>query len=520
MATPEERSEHLPILQARLRATLSASEEIAFLRMLWALNALQTGRADSASRFLGAYPPEAATEGILGPHAIYPWELETLANELLTTAKGCYQMFNSRNWNSIGSLINSLRAVENAEYGVRRSNLNFLIEMGRIGARQFPWQRGYFGIPQLYRNAFIYGQGECAAYLHQTARITLVDLTLVGFSLFAVFLSEPAIRPASDMALLDELGINVETRDRALSRISRPITDLRRETSILRDIDTITAYKPSILRQFPCMRVGHRYRHLIAPLPELIMDRVTNGLFYDVIGGGGPVRQEIGRRFETYSLALLRKMLSGTRFLPESKYRTRHGTVATPDILMHDGDGNIHLAIECKASRMSVTARFGEAPEEDRGYEEIAKGVMQLWRFFTHCRQQVAPQRLAEDVQGMILTMDEWFAGRSTVIPLIIARANELADANAHDIPMVDRRSVAFCTISEMEEVLSTATPASLEDAVRIGSGDKAGWIFSALHGETLAEKTAPKKYPFLEALDELLPWYARISELEDRRST
>ena len=426
-------------------------------------------------------------------------------------------MLNCRNWNTVGSLVNQLRALENAEYGATRGKADIFVEMGRIGARQFPWQRGYVGLPQLYRNAFIYGQGECAAYLQQASNLTSSDMTLVGFSLLATFDADPTIRPATDLALIHEWGVSPETLRRSLDRISRPIADVRDGALTLRNVDVVTAYKPSILRQFPCLRIGHRNRLLVAPMPELIMDRVTNGLFYDVVGGGGAVRDEIGKRFEAYSLALLTHLLPAVRFIPESSYRTRHGPIATPDILMKDEDEPALLAIECKASRMSVAARFGETPEADRGYEEIAKGVMQLWRFFAHCRQRVAPHGLAADAQGMVLTLDEWFAGRSTVIPLIIERAHQLADASAHEIPVEDRRPVAFCTISELETTLATATSASLLETVRIGSGDKAGWIFSSLHNETMAEKTAPKKYPFEDALGELLPWYARLGENMDQ---
>jgi hypothetical protein len=250
--------------------------------------------------------------------------------------------------------------------------------------------------------------------------------------------------------------------------------------------------------------------------PDLIMDRVTNGLFYDVIGGGGAVRDEIGRRFETYCVALLRAMLTGISFEPELTYGTPLGPIASPDILMCDSTDEVQLAIECKASRMSVTARFGAAPEEDRGYEEIAKGVMQLWRYFAHCRAEIAPHSLARDHQGLILTMDEWFAGRSTVISQIIQRANELADASPHVIPQADRQPVAFSTISELELVLSTATTASLLEAVRVGTGEKAGWIFSSIHQEVQTEKTEPKHYPFEEALGELLPWWRNFDDLPD----
>jgi hypothetical protein len=38
----------------------------------------------------------------------------------------------------------------------------------------------------LYRNVFVYGQGECAAYLRESSGLTASDMTLVGFCLLSV----------------------------------------------------------------------------------------------------------------------------------------------------------------------------------------------------------------------------------------------------------------------------------------------------------------------------------------------
>ncbi|TPG22258.1 hypothetical protein EAH87_00035 [Sphingomonas koreensis] len=517
MTAQSQRAEELPRLRAALAQRLASADDAAFLVMLWALNAMKTARADEAGRFLGPYPPDAASDGIHGPHAIYPWELEALANELLVTEKSLYRVFPCRDWNAICDLLNQLRAVENAEYGDRRDQSSIFVELGRIAARQFPWQRGHFGVPQLYRNAFVYGQGECSAYLKDSAGLTASDMTLVGFSLLSVFYPNPVIRPAEDLVPIHTyFGIGADVLRATLDRIAQPIAEVRRHAREIRVGNDRLAYKPSVLRRFPCLRVGHRNQLLTAPLPDLIMDRVTNGLFYDVIGGGGPVRDEIGRRFEAYALDLLRRMMPEAIFDPEIKYRTNLGPVFTPDLLMRGADGTVRLAIECKASRMGLGAKFGSAPEDDRGYEEIAKGVMQLWRFNAHCRRQIAPFRTSIDAEGMILTMDEWFAGRSTVIPHILERAHRMADDSAHRIEDGDRRPVAFCTISELESVLATATPASLLETVRIGSGDRAGWIFSLLHDEAKAEKSEPKPYPFANDLGQLLPWYERVAEMRE----
>ena len=165
---------------------------------------------------------------------------------------------------------------------------------------------------------------------------------------------------------------------------------------------------------------------------------------------------------------------------------------------------------------MSIAARFGESPDEDRGYEEIAKGVMQLWRFHARARAQIALVRLATETKLLILTLDEWFAGRSTIIPKILERAHKLADASAHVIPAEDRQPVAFCTVSELEDALATATVKSLLRAVEIASGERVGWIFSSLHQDLDEQKTDPKDFPFRESLNGLLPWFGKLQQLKD----
>jgi hypothetical protein len=253
---------------------------------------------------------------------------------------------------------------------------------------------------------------------------------------------------------------------------------------------------------------------MIAPLPELIANRVSAGLFYDVIGGGGPVRAEVGGRFERYCHEFLSEMLPGVAFNREWRYRTPRGDIDTPDILMRSARGAVVVAIECKAARMGIEARFGDDPSAGRGYEEIARGVFQLWRFFAHCRQDLTGSTIEPDGLGLVLTLDEWFAARSTYLDEILVQANSLADKSGHDILPEDRRAIAFCSISDLEKVLVTATEESLLAVLVDASGDRRGWILTSLHADTAAPKVDPRDYPFSEALNELLPWHAQIEQL------
>ena len=74
-------------LRGQLLRRLALADDELFITMLWSLNALQTGRGVRGREFFRSLPDGADTTGIQGNHAVYPWELETLGNELLSTPK-------------------------------------------------------------------------------------------------------------------------------------------------------------------------------------------------------------------------------------------------------------------------------------------------------------------------------------------------------------------------------------------------------------------------------------------------
>ncbi|WP_242098616.1 hypothetical protein [Sphingomonas sp. CROZ-RG-20F-R02-07] len=272
--------------------TLSLADDRAFLTMVWAVDALQNGRSEEALRHLYAVPAEDFTDR----NAVRGWELETLANEVLSNLKNPhYRLFDTQRWESIANLVNVLRRLENAEYGARRGNVPILREMYRIGNRQFEWQRGFFDIPQFYRHTFIYGQGDSAEYFRATHGIDIADMGLMGFALLAAFSDQPIYDRRGDLGLI---GIAPDVRERVLARLTAPVADMRALATQVRANGADTAYRPSVLRRYPLISAGHGRRMLHAPLPQLIAARVTSGLFYDVVDGGGPLRADYGHRFE------------------------------------------------------------------------------------------------------------------------------------------------------------------------------------------------------------------------------
>jgi hypothetical protein len=183
----------------QLRKLFARGSDRQFLQMVWAVDALYSGRADAAGGQL-AFPPHVADQFADSRFAVHPWELETLLIQLFLSPRGSYSpsgsaVLDCSNFNSVVDLVNRLRKLENVESAVylRDSDFNIFDELYRIAQRQFHWQRGYLNLPQLYRYTFIYAQGKCGEYFEKKYGLPITQLNFVGFSLFAQAMRAPWI---------------------------------------------------------------------------------------------------------------------------------------------------------------------------------------------------------------------------------------------------------------------------------------------------------------------------------------
>lgn len=469
----------------KLNKLLSRAGNEEFIQLLWAVHILQSENPDPARKFIR---PETIPDGAISAkmpseHSIHKWEIETLANELMTVPKAKPKKngpTRTLRWDHFGAArdcVNWLRKLENVEYRVQKKREDIFIEMGRIAARQFDWQRGFVNIPQFYRNAFVYGQGPCAAQFEKAHGITLNRFSQIGFMLFVSLTNFPVVR--NDKSWV-EMGVEWEEVERVLALIAMPFPKAAALARDRRRKTIHTADKPSILRQAPCLRFGVTGERIRAPLPELILERVTSGVFYDVVGGGGPIRNDYGRRFEDYCARYLSETLPGFEWEREFSYRKKPNNLDTPDILCMQSD-QISVAFECKATRMSQQAMFGINPIEDRGYQDITKAVFQLWRFFSHCRRGYVGRAVSDDAVGVVLTLDNWLVMADTLRKQVLADAEKMAREKDADVSEADRKPIVFVAVPELERTLSVSTEATFSQAPETSQhreilGMEVGW--------------------------------------------
>lgn len=275
-------------------------------------------------------------------------------------------------------------------------------------------------------------------------------------------------------------------------------------------------FLPSILRRYPLISTEENPNLLTAPITELILLRVTAGLYYDLISGGQPLLNEANNRFEQYCADFVK--VTKERFSVSRSYRygTKGAPVDAPDVLVKDNE-KIVLVVECKASKLTYLAQFAEDPfeAEKKQYLQIARGVFQLWRFFSHIRRGIAKDELASDAHALVLTLDAFLTMASDPRKKVFEEANALAD-EAGDIKGEDRRPVTICPIHDLETILLTSTEDTFLASLKASYQEKyAGWELLRVHQDSKATKEfgPRKKFPF--DLANVLPWWNAGNEMD-----
>lgn len=236
-----------------------------------------------------------------------------------------------------------------------------IYEMHRLTQRQFKWQRGFANMPRFYRAAHLFCEGEAAAYFQKRTGCAVPAFLEAGFYLFTGFANSPT-RTWRNHAPPE--GVTSEPRERVLDRISSTPQAAVREARQIRVEGDHIGCKLSVLRRRPVLRFGATGEDAMAPLPPLILQHITSGLYFDIVEGGGTIWADVGQRFEGYCLRYLAAMLPEYSVEPEYRYGPKGRGFDAPDTLVSQAD-NIRLVVEYKAKRMPVDARFSGDPVGD-----------------------------------------------------------------------------------------------------------------------------------------------------------
>lgn len=484
-----------------------------FIQLAWATWGLQQPEPISAARGLIHHTAEAVTNDFTSRWTVHEWEWESLMN-LMFGSKTGQRRVDCRDIRIALEFAGRLREAENQESGVYlASGTAIRDELHRIAHRQFPWQSGFVNRADFYRSLYLYGRGQRATYFQSSYGVSIEDFTKVGFALLGGLNERPWLNTGFE---LHELGIDRETVERVGLHMSVHVDDTCGQMKVLTEklgaSGQPIAYRPSLLRLFPIIRCGSKGQRLRAPLPPLIMLRMSAGLYYDLQGAGGGIRHEIATAFEAYCREFMLATLPALAIEPEYKYR--HGRprreIASPDLLISN-NGELAFVIECKATKLTYAAQFADSPAKQAAekYEEIAKGVFQIWRFFSHCRRGITRHQLTDLTRGVVLTLDSWLIVSIGLRDFVLARARAMCAADP-DILAADQRAVLFSSIQDFERLALSTDETGVSQTLQDATGDiYTGWSLPDIRDKQGYRRAIEKPYPFDVA--DILPWWKDV---------
>lgn len=500
-----------------LQSLISSLGDEQFLSLCWAVNMLQSDFGTDLRRDL-IYPEIAKTTNMASPYAVYKWEIELLVNIMLNIRNGRAATINRKflepnSFNTMIAAVNLLRSIENSEAAIDLNDESVLLELHRIAQRQFGWQRGFGSSERLCRFAYIYAQGDCADYFEEKYSINVQDFIRVGFVLYAHLHRSQWVKPVESK----NLGVSISLIEKTLQRISLPL-DLAKEKALQLTASKAgrapgkISYTPSVLREFPIITNPGK-QIFLSPLPQLIILRITAGLYYDICGGPTKILEDANKRFEEYARLCFRKFFPRFCVSPAVKYGSKKNLFESPDIIISES-GNISIIIECKATKLTYEAQYSESPFDSakRAYNQLVKGVVQIWRFISHLRQGVFPHNGSSSiVYAVLLTLDSWMPTSEQLRQKIIQEARNEAKV-IESIKDEDMHPIVFCSMQDLVDVMFISNEDQFMRTLYNARLEKyMGWGLREVRREVEGEE---KGRTFPLDVSDVLPWWGELRKM------
>lgn len=448
-----------------------------------------------------------------------PWMLETLINEFLRAPKEKripgrpYRVLDCTHMDHMLAALGLLLKLENAEDGISLDRINIFDEMRRINQRQFEWQREILSPARIYRSSLLYAEGVADQFLREKHGLGVHDLSLAGFALFSVLHSEIAIRGSQS---LPEIGLTEDIYQKTLRIISQPIEKAKEGARKAIRFRQNTAYLPSVLRRFPIIRIDSTLDVNLAPLPPLIVRRVTSGISVDFFGAPEDVFREIADRFESYCSTLLDRILPSYSIMREFSYGSKKRQKHSPDVLV-SRDKAIHMVVECKSTGMTYDAKFSEdlTNTEKHKIEDIGKGIFQIWRFFAHVRQGLVQDKECHSESfGLLLTLEDWFTMSRQPISKMFENAHKRCEDAAEGILDCNKRPIVLSWVEDLEYLQRVCNESQFFEVMRAAHSQKyRGWYLPGLVDEMFRDSKAQNPYAFVEEFENQ-SWWKKIGAL------
>lgn len=393
---------------------------------------------------------------------VYPWDLEILVREIILNA-GPHGSDGLHLWNKLTEGINHVRRLEGMPYGDGPERADVMIDLQRIAHRQFRWQSGSTKrSAQIVRALKIFGGAELDIKVQEQTGMDMTRLLQLGMAVGGRLLRRPVLQLDADYSAL---GIPIEVSHAFLERLALDLPTIRDCTRECQQYNDAWLYASFPLEHYPLIRVDPtRSNHVLCPVPRYLMNRVSSGVFYDIVNADG-FANAYGDAFQRYIGEVIEKVLPSPRFnvLEEEPYSPtkatlKHGT----DWVVSDGTG--HLFIECKTKRLSLGAKnVTDEAAVAKDLAAMSQAVVQTYKNIRDAVDGLTTWRPdGQAIYPLIVTLEDWHLFSTRFTSRLYEEIREALTAADINADIVDEMPYSIASASELETLLQVVAASSI----------------------------------------------------------
>ena len=390
---------------------------------------------------------------------LFAWDLEQLAREVLLS--GALHGGQDFNWNAAANLLNEQRDLNGAAYRQLPGGSTVLHELNRLAYLQFPYQRGPFR-DDIARYFLIYNHPSVRGLIADEFGMSPKEFYEVAVSLMGHFLDSSTV----PLPLANELNdVSPEVMEAFVERTSRTLGEIRQLTGKAATYDANWTYYFDPLRLYPFIRLGGPNR-LICPVPLLLIWRVTDGVFFDLVGRAD-FDEGLGRSFEDYVGEVLSRANHGTPYvvLKEERYGPAAKRKDSIDWIVNAEDAA--LFIECKVSRPSLQAKVDltDLAAFSAAFDKIAGFIVQLYVTLTDALGGNYPHWKPDGrpIYPMLVTLSDWFV-HGQLADEVDRKVRSLLAARGLSPSLVDEHPYTICPVADLEVLMQVLAHSGVRD--------------------------------------------------------
>ena len=339
---------------------------------------------------------------------VFNWELHLLAREAMLHA-GRDPWLRRADRGDLIPLVNhirriteeiSKRAIDSGERAMK--SLHTLMHQQARWQNPRDWDR-------LYRAHRVYGSQLVRDMFEAIVGTSLPSMITMAFATAGQAARVGVVDAAADYS---GVGVTQDERDAYFAMVGASYSEAREALSAAQRYDEGWSHTWNYLEAKPLVCLwDDRPKQFLCPIPELVLRRVTEGLFYDLAKSGAKYGNAYGLAFQDYvgDVLTVQFKRSSQKVMAEEEYRVKRDRKDGVDWIVSDATG--HLMIECKTRRMRLDAKI--TPDSEHLTEtlsDLADSIVQHYRNVhdaLECKTAWKPDGLP--VYPILVTYEDWY---------------------------------------------------------------------------------------------------------------